>query len=44
MMWVPGAITYSIVFIVFLFRWLAEEDGRSTVPLVPAKGGRTIGG
>ena len=26
MMWVPGAITYSIALIVFLFRWLAEED------------------
>jgi putative membrane protein len=26
MMWVPGAITYSIVFIALLFRWLAEED------------------
>ena len=30
MMWVPGAITYSIVFIVLLFQWLAEEDSRAT--------------
>ncbi len=29
MMWVPGAITYSIVFIALLFRWLAEEDSRA---------------
>ena len=29
MMWVPGAITYSIVFIALLFRWLAEEDLRA---------------
>jgi len=28
MMWVPGAITYSIALIVFLFQWLAEEDSR----------------
>jgi putative membrane protein len=30
MMWVPGAITYSIVFIALLFQWLAEEDSRAT--------------
>ncbi len=29
MMWVPGAITYSVVFIVLLFQWLAEEDSRA---------------
>src|ERR1700674_5339878 len=29
MMWVPGAITYSIVFIALLFQWLAEEDSRA---------------
>src|SRR5450759_4671910 len=29
MMWVPGAVTYSIVFIVLLFQWLAEEDMRA---------------
>jgi hypothetical protein len=28
-MWVPGAITYSIVFIALLFQWLAEEDSRA---------------
>ena len=31
MMWVPGAITYSIVFIALLFQWLAEEDSRATI-------------
>ncbi len=29
MMWVPGAITYSIVFVALLFQWLAEEDARA---------------
>jgi cytochrome c oxidase assembly factor CtaG len=29
MMWVPGAITYSVVFIALLFQWLAEEDSRA---------------
>ncbi len=29
MMWVPGAITYSIAFVVLLFRWLEEEDARA---------------
>jgi putative membrane protein len=29
MMWVPGAITYSIVFVALLFQWLAEEDSRA---------------
>lgn len=29
MMWVPGAITYSIVFVFLLFQWLAEEDSRA---------------
>jgi putative membrane protein len=29
MMWVPGAITYSIVFVGLLFQWLAEEDSRA---------------
>jgi putative membrane protein len=32
MMWVPGAITYSIVFIALLFQWLAEEDTRAQMP------------
>jgi putative membrane protein len=28
MMWVPGAIPYSIAFVALLFRWLGEEDAR----------------
>jgi putative membrane protein len=32
MMWVPGAVTYSIAFVALLFRWLAEEDGLGKVP------------
>src|SRR5450759_1978234 len=32
MMWVPGAITYSIVFVYLLFKWLAEEDARAQIP------------
>jgi putative membrane protein len=32
MMWVPGAITYSIVFVALLFQWLAEEEARAQVP------------
>jgi len=37
MMWVPGAITYSIVFVYLLFKWLAEEDARAheVVPEMP---------
>src|ERR1700730_13867555 len=31
MMWVPGAVTYSIAFIALLFRWLAEEDSRAQI-------------
>jgi putative membrane protein len=38
MMWVPGAITYSIALIVFLFQWLAEEDSRAQVPVRAEKG------
>ena len=30
MMWVPGSITYSIVFIVALYRWFQEEDARAS--------------
>lgn len=30
MMWVPGSITYSIVFIVALYHWFQEEDARAT--------------
>ena len=29
MMWVPGSITYSIVFIVALYHWFQEEDARA---------------
>jgi putative membrane protein len=38
MMWVPGAITYSIALIFFLFQWLAEEDSRAQVPVRTEKG------
>jgi putative membrane protein len=43
MMWVPGAITYSIAFVAMLFRWLAEEDSRSEPARPAIKAGRTIG-
>ena len=43
MMWVPGAITYSIVFVALLFRWLAEEDARAQVP-AHAEQGQLHGG
>jgi cytochrome c oxidase assembly factor CtaG len=39
MMWVPGAITYSIALIVFLFQWLAEEDSRAELSKGQAHGG-----
>ncbi len=42
MMWVPGAITYSIAFVTMLFRWLAEEDAKPA--LSAAEGGRAVGG
>jgi putative membrane protein len=35
MMWVPGAIPYSIAFVALLFRWLADEDARPR--LTPAE-------
>jgi putative membrane protein len=38
MMWVPGAIPYSIVFVALLFRWLAEEDIRAQAPAHPDQG------
>jgi cytochrome c oxidase assembly factor CtaG len=44
MMWVPGAITYSIVFVALLFQWLAEEDARSQLPVAGAERGRAHGG
>jgi cytochrome c oxidase assembly factor CtaG len=45
MMWVPGAITYSIVFVALLFQWLADEDSRAsevglTAPIQVAGGER----
>ena len=44
MMWVPGAITYSIAFVAFLFRWLADEESRSKPALAAVEGSRPIGG
>lgn len=44
MMWVPGAITYSLAFVWLLFRWLAEEDARSQVAAPVVDRGQTIGG
>jgi cytochrome c oxidase assembly factor CtaG len=40
MMWVPGAISYSIAFVWLLFRWLAEDDA-STARLERSN---TVGG
>jgi cytochrome c oxidase assembly factor CtaG len=40
MMWVPGAIPYSIAFVALLFMWLAGEDARSP----RTEGTSTIGG
>jgi putative membrane protein len=44
MMWVPGAITYSIAFVALLFRWLADEDARPQAALTTIDGSHTIGG
>lgn len=44
MMWVPGAITYSIAFIALLFQWLAEEDSLAQMPMARAKQGNSLGG
>ncbi len=44
MMWVPGAITYSLAFVWLLFRWLAEEDARSAVAAPAVERSQTIGG
>src|SRR5579864_8166337 len=30
MMWVPGSITYSIVFIAAIYQWFREEDARAS--------------
>jgi cytochrome c oxidase assembly factor CtaG len=43
MMWVPGAITYSIAFVALLFRWLADEDARAKHPS-RVEQGRALGG
>jgi putative membrane protein len=44
MMWVPGAITYSLAFVWLLFRWLGEEDARSQVSVSTVERSQTIGG
>lgn len=44
MMWVPGAITYSIAFVALLFEWLAEEDSRAQVAVAAAEHGQLRGG
>jgi cytochrome c oxidase assembly factor CtaG len=44
MMWVPGAIPYSIAFIALLFRWLADEDVRPHVVPAELEVGVTRGG
>jgi putative membrane protein len=44
MMWVPGAIPYSIAFIALLFRWLAEEDNRPLLTPAEMELGGTHGG
>jgi putative membrane protein len=44
MMWVPGAITYSIAFVAFLFRWLADEESRSQLALAAVERSGPIGG
>jgi putative membrane protein len=44
MMWVPGAITYSIAFVAFLFRWLADEESRSLPVPAAIERSRPIGG
>ena len=43
MMWVPGAITYSIALIVFLFQWLAEEDSRAEAGARAERGQAHVG-
>jgi putative membrane protein len=44
MMWVPGAIPYSIAFIALLFQWLADEDARGHRMPVEIDAGGAIGG
>ena len=44
MMWVPGAITYSLAFIWLLFRWLAEQDAPGQAPASNAERSQIVGG
>lgn len=44
MMWVPGSVTYSIVFVALLFQWLAEEDSRSRIQIAGVEEGGVHGG
>jgi putative membrane protein len=44
MMWVPGAIPYSIAFIALLFQWLSEEEARARLPLAEMDAGGALGG
>ncbi len=44
MMWVPGAISYSIALVAMLFRWLAEEESRSQTALAAVDGRNPVGG
>jgi putative membrane protein len=43
MMWVPGAIPYSIAFVALLFRWLADEDARPRLSPAEIDMGATSG-
>ncbi len=42
MMWVPGAISYSIAFVACLFLWLQEDDARGGRP-APLQGKQALG-
>ncbi len=44
MMWVPGAITYSIVFVALLFKWLDEDESRARMQIAAAERGAAHGG
>jgi cytochrome c oxidase assembly factor CtaG len=44
MMWVPGAISYSIAFIALLFQWLADEDSRTQPAVQGVEQGHAHGG
>lgn len=43
-MWVPGAIPYSIAFVALLFRWLADEDAHQHLSATELEVGGTHGG